>query len=433
MTRARPRHPRVRRLRGAGLTTLLAALAMIGPFATDSYLPALPHVARAFGVGDESAQITLSAYLMGYAAMTLLYGTLSDAFGRRPVIVGGLAIFTLASAGAAASPSFGALLAWRVLQGLSAGAGIVVGQAIVRDRFRGAAVQRMLSNIMMVFALAPAAAPVVGGQLDAHWSWRSIFALLALFAAALLAACLRWLPESLAPEHRQPWRPRALARHYASALRHRRFVLGIVANGCAFGGFALYISCAANFVMHVLHRPATAFAWLFVPMIAGVMLGSAASARLATRAGAAASVRVGLGTAWLAALINLASNAHGAAALPWAVVPIGVYAFGMGIAMPGMSAITQAHLPHARGLAASLQSFVQMALFACIAAAAPHFVFDSAWRMALAHAGAVTLGALCWWRAVAPASMAAATPANAPDPRGHQAAIRPQTRSRPEI
>lgn len=302
-------------------------------------------MARAFGVSDEAAQMTLSAYLMGYAAMTLLYGTLSDAFGRRPVIVGALTHFTLASAGAAASPGFGALLVWRIVQGLSAGAGIVVGQAIVRDRFRGAAVQRMLSNIMMVFALA---------------------------------------------------------RHYAAALRHRRFVLGILANGCAFGGFALYISCAANFVMHVLHRPATAFAWLFVPMIAGVMLGSAVSA-------------------WLAALINLASNAHGAAALPWAVVPIGVYAFGMGIAMPGMSALAQAHLPHARGLAASLQSFMQMALFTGISAAAPHFVFDSAWRMALARAGAVTLGALCWWRA------------GAPDRRGHQAAIRPQTRSRREI
>ncbi|MFP3606050.1 MFS transporter [Paraburkholderia sp. SIMBA_053] len=154
---------------------------MLGPFATDSYLPALPAVARQFAVSAERAQMTLSAYLFCYAIMALFYGMLFDSFGRRRVMLGAVSMFALASVGAACAPTFAALLAFRALQGLSAGSGMVIGQAIMRDTMAGAAVQRTLANIMLMFALAPAVALVLGGQLNATFGWRAIFALLAVF------------------------------------------------------------------------------------------------------------------------------------------------------------------------------------------------------------------------------------------------------------
>lgn len=378
------------------LTLLLAALSMLGPFATDSYLPALSAVGRQFAISAEMAQMTLSVYLFCYAVMTLFYGMLSDSFGRRRVMIAALTMFTAASVGATFAPTFSALLAFRGLQGLSAGAGMVIGQAIVRDTMTGAAVQRTLANIMMVFALAPAVAPILGGQLNAIFGWRAIFGLLAVFSLTLLVVCRRWLPESLPPSARHPFRLPTIMRNYGDAFRHRRFVFGVLANGCAFGGFALYISCAANFVMHILHQPDTAFGWLFVPLIAGVIAGSALSARFADHYGNRVTVRAGLGATALAAVLNLAYNATHVAALPWAVVPLALYAFGMALAMPAMSSITQAHLPTTRGMAASLQNFVQMFIFALISGCAPPFVFDSALRMAYGLALAVASGIACW-------------------------------------
>lgn len=363
------------------LTLLLAALSMLGPFATDSYLPASPSVGRQFGVSAEMARMTLSVYLFCYAVMVLFYGMLSDSFGRRRVMLVALA---LSSVGATFAPDFGTLLVFRGVQGLSAGAGMVIGQAIVRDTLEGPAVQLTLVHIMMVFALAPAIAPVLGGQLNALFGWRSIFGLLALFAIALLIVCLRKLPESLLPSSRHAFRFEVIVRNYADALRHRRFLLGVFANGCAFGGFALYISCAANFVMRILHQQDTAFGWLFVPLIAGVIAGSALSARFADRYGNRVTVRAGLGATACAA------------ALPWAVVPLAIYAFGMALAMPAMSAVTQAWLPSMRGMAASMQNFVQMFIFALISGCAPPFVFDDPRRVSQGLALAVACGIACW-------------------------------------
>ena len=185
------------------LTTILACLGMIGALAIDTYLPSMPAIGAEFGVGPVAVQQTLSVFLFTFALMMLFYGTLSDSFGRRPVILGALAMYTLASVGAALAPSFGWLLAFRALQGLSAGAGSVIGQAIVQDRFEGAQAQKMMSHIMMVFGLAPAIAPVLGGWLHVSFGWRSNF--VALFGFGLAAWLMVWflLPETVrqrAPE-----------------------------------------------------------------------------------------------------------------------------------------------------------------------------------------------------------------------------------------
>lgn len=379
------------------LTLLLAGLAMLGPFAIDTYLPSFHSIGEDFQVSQAMVQQTLSIYLSCFALMSLFYGTFSDSFGRRPVIIFSLILFAIGSLGAMLAPSFGWLLFFRGLQGASAGAGRVVGQAIVRDRFHGAEAQRLFANITMVFSLAPAIAPVVGGYANALTGWRGTFGVMVLIVAVLMVMCVRGLPETLAPEARQPLHIGTIFRNYIKALRNPPFLLAILAVGFAFSGFALYISSAASFVMTILGLPDTAFAWLFLPFISGVVIGSMFNSRFAARIEPALMIRMGLGVLGLGAVLNVFYNATSVAAVPWAVLPIFVYAVGMSVALPGMTVVTLGTFPSMRGLASSLQSFVQMLIFSLVSGMVAPLLFHSALWLSLGMGGSAVLCISLWW------------------------------------
>lgn len=383
------------------LTLILAGLSMVGPLAIDTYLPSFPAIALTFDASPLLVQQTLSAFLFTFAFMMLFYGTLSDSFGRRPVILVSLALYILASLGAALAPSLGALLACRVVQGLAAGAGSVVGRAIVQDRFTGIAAQKILSHIMMVFGLAPAIAPVLGGWLQVSFGWRSVFWFLAAFGVLMLVVVQRSLPESLPREKRHAFHLGVVAANYWSVLRHRQFLLLSVAVGMSFSGFALYIGSAAYFVMHILHLPETAFAWLFVPLISGMVIGSALSAKLAHRYTQTQLIWSGYGLMALAAVVNVAYNSAFAAAVPWAVLPLFLYSFALSLSMPPMTLIALDHFPHNSGLASSMQSFIQMMLFALISGLVAPLLFDSALKLAWGVLTGLAVSLVCCLLALA--------------------------------
>lgn len=384
------------------LTIILAALAAVGPFAVDTFLPSFHAIAGQFDVSMALVQQTLSAYLLAVSVMNLFYGTLSDSFGRRPIILVSLVLFTGASTAAALAPTFGWLLVARVLQGLSAGAGRVIGQAIIRDRFEGAAAHRMMSYVMMVFGLAPAIAPVLGGYLHAAFGWRSTFVFMAVFGLALLLATHRFLGESLPAQARTRFHPLTLAKNYATALRHRPFVARALAVAFAFGGLALYISSAASFVVNILHLPDTQFAWLFVPMIGGMVAGSALSSRLGARMRTAALLGLGFTCMAIAVTINIAYNALFEATVPWAVLPIMLYTLGLGFTMPAMTLAALEVFPDMRGLAASLLASMQMLVFSLISGVLAPMLFDSALHLAEGVTLLFLLSISCWsigaWR-----------------------------------
>ena len=169
------------------LALLLACLGMIGPFSIDTYLPAFSSIAGSIGATPAQMQQTLSSYLLGFALMNLFHGALSDSLGRRPVVLAGVALFTLASVGCALSDTIGQLVLFRALQGVSAGAGMVVSRAIIRDLFPPADAQRVMSQVTIYFGIAPAIAPMVGGFLFEQVGWHAIFWLLAVLGLALLA------------------------------------------------------------------------------------------------------------------------------------------------------------------------------------------------------------------------------------------------------
>jgi MFS transporter, DHA1 family, multidrug resistance protein len=366
------------------LTVILACLGMVGALAIDTYLPSFPAIGRDFAVSDVAVQQTLSVFLFTFAFMMLFYGTLSDSFGRRPVILAALLVYALASAGAALAPTFGWLLVFRALQGLAAGAGSVIGQAIVQDRFSGADAQRIMSHIMMVFGLAPAIAPVLGGWLHVTFGWRATFVFLALFGAAMSLAVWKLLPESLPREKRHAFHGVAIARNYVKVLGHPRFVLLSLAVGMAFGGLSLYIGSAANFVMVILGLPETAFAWMFIPLISGMVIGSAWGGKRAAKMPAATLRRIGFGTMLLACVLNVGYTAFAGddVRVPWAVLPLMVYTFGLAVAMPAIQVGALALFPDNRGLASSMLAFIQMMSFALISGLVAPLLFGSAFKLA---------------------------------------------------
>ena len=337
---------------------MLAALAMLGPFSIDAYLPAFGGIEESLDTDALAMQQTLSAYLFAFGVMFLFHGALSDSFGRRPVILVALVIYTIGSVGAALSGSVHALILWRVVQGLSVGAGMVVGRAMIRDLFGAEDAQRLMSMVTLVFGVAPAVAPVIGGWLFASLGWRAIFWFLAAFGAMLVVVGWRRLPETLPETNRQPFHPVALIKGYEEVGIHLRFLLLSLAAGFNFNAFFLYIVSAPVFLGVHLHLGPQQYAWLFLPCIVGIMFGSQLSGRAAGRHSPSHTVRNAYIFMGVASVGNLVYNLLLPPSLPWAVIPIMMYGIGFAMAMPSITLITLDLFPTRRGMAASLQGFV---------------------------------------------------------------------------
>lgn len=374
------------------LAALLAGLAAIAPFSIDTYLPAFHAIAADLGATPIQMQQTLTAYLVPYAVMMLWHGTLSDALGRRGVILASLAVYVLASAACAFAARIEHLWLLRAVQGLAAGAGMVVGRAIIRDLMQGAQAQRLMSHVAMIFALAPAVAPIIGGWIFAAFGWPAVFALLAAFGGAMLMACFLWLPETLAPEARQSLHPAVLARAYTHVFSRPPFLLLATAMAFSFNGFFLYVMSAPVFLIEHLHVSPQGFAWLFVPSVGGVMLGSFLSGRLAGHASGRHTIGLGVALMLGAAVLNLAVNLLLPPGLPHTVLPIAVYTTGMTLAMPSLSLLVLDLFPRQRGLASSCQGFVQMAANAASAALIAPLLWHSTLGLALGMTAFLAIG-----------------------------------------
>ena len=377
-----------------GIAALLASLSALGPFSIDTYLPAFPDIASTLGASQLDVQQTLSVYLLSFAVMTLWHGAISDRFGRRRVILWALALFGLASLGCVFASRIEHLWFWRAMQGISAGAGIVISRAIVRDLYDGAAAQRLMSQITMMFALAPAIAPLIGGWLQVLFGWRAIFAFLVLATLALFVACWYLLPETLPVEKRQSLRPAYLGRTYWQVLTSPPFLLACLALSMNFAGFFIYVLSAPVFLMQHLGLPETAFLWLFGPAMAGLMAGSWTSGRLAGKLSLNRSITLGYGIMSSAALGNLLLNLGATPALPWAVAPLFVYTFGMSLAMPCLTIFALDPFPAQRGLAASCQTFLQSGFNGLAAALIAPMLWGSTRSLALGMGGLMLAGGL---------------------------------------
>ncbi|MFC5509980.1 multidrug effflux MFS transporter [Massilia jejuensis] len=369
-----------------GITLILAGLAMLGPFSINAYLPSFKDMAAVLHTDRVALQLTISIYFAAFAFMSLWHGAISDALGRRTVVLAGLALYTLASLGCALATRIEQLWVLRALQGCSAGAGIVIGRAVVRDLHDGPLARRMMSQVVMLYGLAPAVAPLVGGALQVAFGWRAVFLFLALLAAGLFAAVALRLPETLPAAARQPFKARALAAGYAELLRDRAFMVWACAYALMFGAFFVYVLSAPVFLMQHLGLGEADFIWLFGPATAGLIGGSALAGRYAVRWSGNKTLGRAFGVMAAATLYNLAVCVAAPAGAAWYVAYVFVFNLGMSLAIPTLTMRALDCVPARRGTGSSVQLFVQTGFNAFIAAVLAPLAWGSPLSLAIAAA-----------------------------------------------
>jgi len=379
------------------LAPLLACLAMLGPFSIDTFFPAFRAMEGHFGVQPAAMQLTLSTYLIAYAAMSLLHGPLSDALGRRGVIVYSLLVFALASAGCAVSTRFETLLFFRAIQGISAGAGVIVGRAMIRDRFDGPDAQRLMSQVTLIFGVAPAVAPIAGGWLLSGFGWTSIFWALGLFAAVLMFVSLAGLPETHPRPRRTRFALKPLLQTYRAVIGDRLFLLLGFSACLNFSALFVYIASAPAVVLNLLKLGEREFAWLFVPTIGGMMIGSYLSGRFAGRFSGARTIQIGYALMAAGTGINLLVSAVLPPGLPWTVLPIGAIGIGVSLAFPTLSLMMLDRFPAVRGAAASVQMAITLTCSAIVSAVISPAVSHGVLPLAVTAAAFTLAGYGMWW------------------------------------
>ena len=344
----------------------LAILASLAPFAIDTYLPGFHIIASDLLSTPSYVQQSLTFYLIPYTVMTLFHGAISDSIGRITTIKWGLALFFFASIGCALSTSIEELWFFRALQGIGGGAGNVVARAMVRDLYQGAQAQRVMATIQIIFGIAPAVAPIVGGFL-LDYEWQSIFIFLALYAGIAIFLSSKILPETMPLKDRLPFDLKSISKRYRTIFKDKEFIFLILSISANFSAFFLYVLASPIFLIDLLGFSEKQFAYLFVPTVCGMIIGSFIAKKTAGVISPSKVTRFGY--FWMA-LITISNVVFCYFFDNNPIVNIGfiaLYNIGMAAIMPIISIAALDCFPKARGTAASGQAFMQMLFSSAVA------------------------------------------------------------------
>jgi DHA1 family bicyclomycin/chloramphenicol resistance-like MFS transporter len=394
------------------VTTLLTALVALGPISTDLYLPSLPSLARYFAVGVDDIQLTLSVFLVGLATAQLVYGPLSDRFGRRPVLLVGLAIYVVASVVCMLSPSVPVLVAARFVQAVGACVGPVLGRAIVRDVYGREGAARVLAYMSAAMALAPAIGPILGGFLEEWFGWRINFLALVLYGTSGLIIAWRILPETNKAPDLQAAQPIRILLGYRGFLNHRAYVGYVLCCAFAYSGIFAFISGSSYVLQEVVGLGPIGFGLCFAGVVIGYIIGTVVAGRLSRRLGIDRLVAAGagIGVAGGALLLALALVASADTAIGGALLIVGpmlVFMIGVGLVLPNSIAGAIGPFPRAAGAASALLGFTQMTGAAAIGIAVAA-LYDGSSIPMTATIAAVAVGVLlAFMLLVRPAARAA--------------------------
>ena len=379
-----------------GLTLLLAMLTALGPLSMDMYLPSLPDIAHVLDAPVARTQLTISSYLVGFAAGQMIYGPLSDRYGRRPVLLAAVALYLASTLACAAAQSVDLLIAARLLQGLSGSGAIVLARAIVRDVYSGVPAARELSLMGSISATAPIVAPMIGGVLQAVFGWRANFFCMSAGGLIALLVAGRLLPETLRPGNRaQSLSVFSMMRGYGAVARHRGFLiyLGIITT--TYAGLFAWVSGASVVLQGIYGLSSVTFGFTFALGAAGYMLGAMLATRLVVRLGLERTIAVGVVVIAAGGLSLTLAVATGIPGL-WLVAAMALYLAGVGLAMPQAMAGALTPFPDRAGTAASLMGLIQQAVAAIIAAVIGAFLVQSAWPVTGVVLAMSTLTLLLW-------------------------------------
>ena len=378
-----------------GATRLIAILALMvafGPMSIDMYLPAMPAIAADLGAGSGAVQLTLSAFFLGFAAGQLIYGPMSDRFGRRPIIIGGVALYVISSGFCALSADVDQLVAMRFLHAIGGSAAAVVARATVRDFFAGNEAARALSLIMMIMSAAPLLAPFMGGYLLLWSGWRAIFWVLTGFGTICLVATFLWLQEGNPPERRSRTSWRDVGLNYLRIATDRQAIGCILTSAFAFAGMFTYFA-GSPFVFIEIHGvPAEDYGYLFALNVGGLIALGYLNSRLVTRIGIYPMLTAGTVITALSGLALLYAGATGFGGLFGLVIPL--FCYISALALIGANGIAGALdcFPRLAGTVSALAGGLQFGIGALAGGLVSTFHADSALPMA---AGICATGLAC--------------------------------------
>jgi MFS transporter, DHA1 family, multidrug resistance protein len=380
-----------------GITLLLASLSMISPLSIDTFLPSFPTIAREFNLTSWQVQQIITAYLLPFACFTLVHGPLSDALGRRRVVLAGLVLYTIGSIGCFFAPTFGTLLACRVLQGLAAGIGPTVARAVVRDLFEGTNAQKLMSSTMLVFSLAPAVAPVIGGWVHVALGWRWVFGMLVVMGAALLLVCALLLPETHPRSQRTRFEPSRLLHACWHVAKQPAFFLLAVAAALAIASLFIYVGSAPAIILERWGLRETQFHYMFIPIVAGFMISSLLGGRMAGRVSREAQLYIGFGLLCFSGAVGVITHLFTDQA-PMLLVQALWFCMALGAqtTFPVLSLEMIDMHPRARGAAASVQSFVALGVGAVVMGMVAPVLHGDLRLLAWISLGMGLVAVLCW-------------------------------------
>lgn len=381
-----------------GLITIIALMTMIGPFTIDSYLPSFPAIELEYAISRAVMSQSLGFYLAAFAFSTLIFGPLADRFGRRLTILVSLLLYIASSIGCALADNYHSFLIFRILQGITAAGGLVSGRAIIRDVFKPKDAHHAMSRIMMLFAVAPAIAPVIGGWLHNLFGWHSVFYFLSFFASIVFLLVFIHIPETLPKTHRQSFHPINVSRVYGKTLVHKRFQALIFIVASYFAGLFLYIAGAPTVIFEFLMLGSRDFAVMFVPLVAGLIFGSWLSGNLAHHWPIERTIKLALILTFCGAVLNLLQSVSLTSMIVTSILPLMLYTCGAGIAMPALTVMALDCFPDNRGTASALQGFVQMMANALIASLVVPLLSQHPSHFAMGQLTLLVFALLLWWR-----------------------------------
>jgi len=366
------------------LTALLAALTALGPLSTDLYLPALPDIGRAFGVAPAQAQLTLGAYLIGFAIGQFAYGPISDWYGRRSGFLVAMLCYCIGSLGCFAASSIEMLIGARLLQAFGGSGAVVLARAVVRDLYSGARAGKELSTMGLVMAFAPVSAPLIGGVLHTWFGWRSSFAALLIFGVALAAMVFRKMPETLGERPEDRASLRTMLAGYRRMLRNREFNLYLAIGAISYTGLLAWLS-AAPFVLQSQYglTPLT-FSLVFTIGAVGFLVGNMVASRIVVRNGLVRTIGKGaivMLVGGLSMCLVVAMNLGSAVLL---VSAMAIYLIGLGLVFPQAIAGGLSCFADRAGAASSLLGFTPQFGAALVGLAVVALSGKTAWAVAIA-------------------------------------------------
>ena len=342
------------------LAILVSLLTMIGPFTIDTYLPAFESMEKDFNVSRALMTQTLGAYIMAFGASTLVWGALTDAIGRKPVILLSIGGYVVASFACAIASNYDQFLLFRIIQGIAVGGGLIAGRAMVRDVLDTKDAQKVMAQAMMLFSASPVIAPLFGGLLHDFLGWRSIFWFLVVYGGAVFLYALIVVKESLDHSDRSSIRIKQVSSVYLRTLKDPHYMRLVLIFTACFSSFFVFIAGAPTVIFDMLGLDATSFYLLFFPVVAGITLGSIVSSRLLNHYSATQIMTLSICMMFALALINLALNFVLDVSIIRVMIPLALYSFSLSVMMPVVSVEILNCFPNNRGSASAMQSFIQM-------------------------------------------------------------------------